>query len=278
MRRFIVEIDRSPPSLVGRYVPVLLLALSWILLFLTLPFSLVFCLKIVHEYKRMVVFRLGRLLPGPPKGPGIIFVMPCIDTHYSIDMRTMSFDVPPQELLTKDSVTVSVDAAIYFRASDPTATITNVSDAHLSTKQLAQTTLRNLLGTRTLTEIMADREGIARQAQLVLDEGTAPWGIKVERVEVKDIRLPYELRRVLAAEAEAAREAGAKVVAATGELNASAALKQAADCLMQSPTALHLRYLQTLAHISATNNHTIVLPLPMDLLRAVCAWLRKANQ
>uniref|UniRef100_A0A914DPU9 Band 7 domain-containing protein n=1 Tax=Acrobeloides nanus TaxID=290746 RepID=A0A914DPU9_9BILA len=192
-------------------------------------------------------------------------VLPCVDEHHMIDLRIMSYDVPSQEMLTKDSVTVSVDAAVYYRASDPIATISCIADAHLSTKQLAQTTLRNVLGTRTLSEIMIDREGIALQAQEVLDEGTYPWGIKVERVEVKDIRLPRELTRVLAAEAEASREADAKVVSAAGELNASVALKQAADQLTGSPAAIQLRYLQTLGRISNSKNHTIVVPIPMEL-------------
>ncbi|KAI1724531.1 SPFH domain / band 7 family domain-containing protein [Ditylenchus destructor] len=201
-------------------------------------------------------------------GPGVVLVLPCVDYYHMIDLRTHSYDVPSQEMLTKDSVTVSVDAAIYFRVSDPIATIFSIVDAHLSTRQLAQTTLRNCLGTRTLAEIMMDREGIAQEAQVVLDEGTDPWGIKVERVEVKDIRLPHELTRALAAEAEASREADAKVVSAAGELNASGALKKAAENLCSS-SAIHLRYLQTLIRISATQNHTIVLPIPTEIVKVL---------
>ncbi|KHN74561.1 Stomatin-3 [Toxocara canis] len=255
-------------SSIGYYT---VLTLVWCVVLITLPFSLFFCLKIVHEYKRMVVFRLGRLLSSSPHGPGVVVVLPCIDEHHMIDLRTMSYDVPSQEMLTRDSVTVSVDAAVYFRTWDPIATIAGITDAHLSTRQLAQTTLRNVLGTRTLSEIMTDREGIALQAQTVLDEGTDSWGIKVERVELKDIRLPRELCRALAAEAEASREADASIVSASGELNACTALRRAADLLSGSPAALQLRYLQTLARIATFKNHTIVIPFPAELIRSICS-------
>uniref|UniRef100_A0A0N5C754 PHB domain-containing protein n=1 Tax=Strongyloides papillosus TaxID=174720 RepID=A0A0N5C754_STREA len=247
----------------------IMLLLTWIVFFCTMPFSLFFCIKIVQEYKRMVVYRLGRLRGPKAIGPGIVLILPCIDEHYTIDLRTMSYDVPSQEMLTKDSVTVSVDAAVYFRTQDPVATIAKVSDAHLSTKQLAQTTLRNILGTRTLSEIMAEREGIALQAQEVLDGGTFAWGIKVERVEIKDIRLPRELCRVLAAEAEASRNADARCVSALGELESSVCLKKAADKLSETPSAIQLRYLQTLTRISRIHNHTIVLPIPIEIIRKV---------
>uniref|UniRef100_A0A915D088 Band 7 domain-containing protein n=1 Tax=Ditylenchus dipsaci TaxID=166011 RepID=A0A915D088_9BILA len=240
------------------------LMLAYILFLLTLPVSLLFCIKVVHEYKRMVVFRLGRL--KPEMGPGVVMVLPCIDLYHMIDLRTRSYDVPSQEMLTKDSVTVCVDAAVYFRVSDPIATVFCILDAHLSTKQLAQTTLRNCLGTRTLTEIMMDREGIAMEAQAILDEGTDPWGIKVERVEVKDIRLPRELTRVLAAEAEASREADARVSLTWSE-KASVALKRAAENFAGSSAAVNLRYLQTLCRIAAYKNHTIVLPIPVELVK-----------
>ncbi|KAK0390434.1 hypothetical protein QR680_019351 [Steinernema hermaphroditum] len=254
-----------------------IIAMAWVIFVATLPISLFFCIKIVHEYKRMVVFRLGRVLQRRALGPGVVIVLPCIDEHHLIDLRTMSYDVPSQEMLTKDSVTVSVDAAVYFRTCDPVATISSNRDARVSTRQLAQTTLRNVLGTRTLSEIMSDREGIALQAQSMLDEGTHPWGIKVERVEVKDIRLPRELCRVLAAEAEASREADAKVVSANGELKASMALKEAADSIASSPAALQLRYLQTLARISTTQNHTIVVPIPSQLIRSISSHIYKIS-
>lgn len=203
---------------------------------------------------------------GGVRGPGIFFILPCIDTYRKIDLRVLTYDVPPQEILSKDSVTVSVDAVVYFRTSDPIASVNNVSDAFYSTKLLTQTTLRNVLGTRTLSEMLSEREGIAAQAQTVLDEGTEPWGIKVERIEVKDIRLPQSLTRAMAAEAEATREARAKVVAAEGEQKASRSLKEAAEVLSQCPTAIQLRYLQTLTNIAAEHNSTIIFPLPMSML------------
>lgn len=258
--------DNCPAFNVGYYI---MLTMTWIIFLCTMPFSLFFCIKIVQEYKRMVVYRLGRLRGPKAIGPGIVLILPCIDEHHTIDLRTMSYDVPSQEMLTKDSVTVSVDAAVYFRTQDPVATIAKVSDAHLSTKQLAQTTLRNILGTRTLTEIMAEREGIALQAQEVLDGGTFVWGIKVERVEIKDIRLPRELCRVLAAEAEASRNADARYVSAQGELESSFYYKDAANKLSETPCALQLRYLQTLTKISRIHNHTIVLPIPTEIIRKV---------
>jgi len=240
--------------------------LSYIMVICTLPFSLFFTIKIVQEYERAVIFRLGRLLPGGAKGPGLFFILPCIDSYQKVDLRTVSFDVPPQEILTKDSVTVAVDAVVYFRISDATTSITNVENANRSTRLLAQTTLRNVLGTKNLSEILADRESISHTMQSSLDEATDPWGVKVERVEVKDVRLPQQLQRAMAAEAEAAREARAKVIAAEGEMNASRALKEAADIISESPSALQLRYLQTLTTISAEKNSTVLFPLPVDFL------------
>ncbi|XP_070549149.1 stomatin-like [Ptychodera flava] len=195
--------------------------------------------------KSTVIFRLGRLLPGGAKGPGIFFVLPCTDSYTKVDLRTVSFDVPPQEILTKDSVTVSVDAVVYYRVNNAIISVANVENANHSTRLLAQTTLRNVLGTKNLAEILADRENISHQMQSILDEATDPWGILVERVEIKDVRLPVQLQRAMAAEAEASREARAKVIAAEGEQNASRALKEAADVINESPSALQLCYLQT---------------------------------
>ncbi|XP_006811351.1 band 7 protein AGAP004871-like [Saccoglossus kowalevskii] len=244
----------------------ILVAVSWIVFVLTLPISVWFCIKVVQEYERAVIFRLGCLLHGGAKGPGIFFILPCIDAYQKVDLRTVTFDVPPQEILSRDSVTVAVDAVVYYRITNPTISITNVEDAQRSTRLLAQTTLRNVLGTKTLQELLADRESVSFQMQSALDEATDLWGIKVERVEMKDVRLPVQLQRAMAAEAEASREAKAKVIAAEGERNASRALKEAADVLSQAPSALQLRYLQTLNMISAEKNSTIVFPLPIDLL------------
>ncbi|CAJ0609626.1 unnamed protein product [Cylicocyclus nassatus] len=244
----------------------ILTIIAYIVVAFTLPLSACLCIKVVQEYERAVIFRLGRLMPGGAKGPGIFFVLPCIDSYKKIDLRVVSFDVPPQEILSKDSVTVAVDAVVYFRISNATISVTNVEDASRSTKLLAQTTLRNILGTRTLAEMLSDREAISHQMQCTLDEATDPWGVKVERVEVKDVRLPLQLQRAMAAEAEATREAGAKVIAAEGEQKASKALREAAEVIASSPCAIQLRYLQTLNSISAEKNSTIIFPFPIELI------------
>ncbi|XP_078786748.1 stomatin-like isoform X3 [Oryzias latipes] len=233
---------------------------------LLFPITICYCLKIVQEYERAVIFRLGRIIDKKPKGPGIFFILPCTDSLVKVDLRIISFDIPPQEILTKDSVTVSVDGVVYFRVSDPIASVANVTNANYSTRLLAQTTLRNVLGTKNLAEVLSDREGIAHSMQSNLDEATDNWGIKVERVEIKDVKLPHQLQRAMAAEAEAAREARAKVIAAEGEMNASRALKEASLVIAESPSALQLRYLQTLSTIAAEKNSTIIFPLPMDVI------------
>lgn len=242
-----------------------LYGLSMILVIITFPFSLFVCLKIVAEYERAVIFRLGRLVGA--KGPGLFFILPCMDEIQRVDLRTVSFDIPPQEILTKDSVTCAVDAVVYYRVFNPEASVTNVANAAYSTKLLAQTTLRNQLGAVTLAGLLSERDNIADTMQHILDEATDPWGIKVERVEVKDVRLPQNLQRSMAAEAEATRDAQAKIIAAKGEMDASKALKEAADVIAQSPGALQLRYLQTLTAISAEKNSTIVFPLPIEMMK-----------
>ncbi|KAI1903643.1 hypothetical protein AGOR_G00029310 [Albula goreensis] len=243
-----------------------LVIISGLFALLTCPISIFMCLKIVQEYERAVIFRLGRITDKKAKGPGIFFVLPCTDTFVKVDMRTVSFDIPPQEILTKDSVTVSVDGVVYFRVSCPVSAVANVTNADFSTRLLAQTTLRNVLGTKNLAELLSDREGISHSMQSSLDEATDPWGIKVERVEIKDVKLPHQLQRAMAAEAEATREARAKVIAAEGEMNASRALKEASLVIAESPSALQLRYLQTLNTIAAEKNSTIIFPLPMDVM------------
>ncbi|CAF3449997.1 unnamed protein product [Rotaria socialis] len=248
-----------------------LVILSYILCALTFPFSLCFIIKVVQEYERAVIMRLGRILPGGAKGPGLFFVLPCVDSIINIDLRTVTFNVPPQEILTRDSVTVSVDAVVYFRVFNPVMSVTNVTDASTSAQLLAATTLRNILGTKTLHEILTERETIAHLMQTHLDEGTEPWGVKVERVEIKDVRLPASMQRSMAAEAEAGREARAKLIAAEGEQKASRSLKEAADIINESPIALQLRYLQTLTTVSAEKNSTIVFPIPIELLQLVKA-------
>ncbi|XP_035703579.1 band 7 protein AGAP004871 isoform X2 [Folsomia candida] len=263
------DVDDLGSGVVG----LLLTSLSWLLVILTLPFSLFFCFKVVQEYERAVIFRLGRLQSGGSRG--IFFVLPCIESYTKVDLRTSCFDVPPQEVLTKDSVTVSVDAVVYYRVSNAIISIANVANAHQSTRLLAQTTLRNILGTKNLHELLSEREGISNAIQGSLDIATEAWGIKVERVEIKDVRLPVQLQRAMAAEAEAAREARAKVIAAEGEQKASRALKEASDVISESPAALQLRYLQTLNTISAEKNSTIVFPLPIDLIQGFMKGMRR---
>jgi len=239
---------------------------SFVLVLVTMPLSLCVTVKVVQEYERAVVFRLGRLRSGGAKGPGLFFIMPCVDTYKKVDLRTVSFDVPPQEVLSRDSVTVSVDAVVYYRVSNPTMATNNIEDYSHSTRLLAATTLRNVLGTKNLAEILSEREIISQVMQNALDEATDPWGVKAERVEIKDVRLPVQLQRAMAAEAEAAREARAKVIAAEGEQKASKALREAAGVIAESPSALQLRYLQTLNSIAAEHNSTIIFPMPMDIM------------
>ncbi|XP_002010111.3 band 7 protein AGAP004871 [Drosophila mojavensis] len=247
-------------------VELLATAISVLIMVLTFPFSVFICFKVVSEYERAVIFRMGRLRSGGARGPGVFFVLPCVDDYYPVDLRTVSFDVPPQEVLSKDSVTVTVDAVVYYRISDPLKAVIQVSNYSHSTRLLAATTLRNVLGTRNLSELLTERETISHTMQMSLDEATDPWGVKVERVEIKDVSLPTALQRAMAAEAEAAREARAKVIAAEGEMKSSRALKEASEIISSSPSALQLRYLQTLSSISAEKNSTIIFPLPIELL------------
>jgi len=239
---------------------------SLLLICVTFPFSLCWVVKVVQEYERAVVFRLGRMLTGKARGPGVFFVIPCIDMYEKIDLRTQTYDVPPQEILTKDSVTVFVNAIMYYKVSDSNKAVGNVDDYNTSTRSLAAATLRNILGTRNLGEILSERDSIAMEMKYSLDAATEPWGVLVERVEVKDVRVPERLQKAMAAEAEAAREARAKVIAAEGEHKASRALKHAADIITESPGALQLRYLQTLSHIADESNSTIIFPVPVDVI------------
>jgi len=252
--------------------------ISYLLVFITLPISIWGCVKVVQEYERAVIFRLGRLRSGGAKGPGLFFVLPCIDAYRCVDLRTGAFDVPPQEILTRDSVTVSVDAVVYYQVSNPLSAICNNDDYNRSTRLLAATTLRNILGTRNLSEILAEREDIGDHMHKSLEAATDPWGVHVDRVEIKDVRLPQQMQRAMAAEAESTRDARAKVIASEGEQKAAKALKEAADVISQSPAALQLRYLQTLNSISAEKNSTIIFPLPMELVGAFTqSGVRKRN-
>merc|ERR1712058_169722 len=253
-------------SALGGCVGTFLWIISMFLIVITFPLSLFVTMKQVKQYERAVILRLGKLKKGGPFGPGLFFVVPCLDDIITVDLRTVTFDVPPQEILTKDSVTVAVDAVVYFKVFNPMYSVVNVANASQSTRLLASTTLRNILGTKALHDILSDREEIARSMLSHLDEATDQWGIRIERVEVKDVRLPQQLQRAMAAEAEATREARAKVIAAEGEQKASKALKEASDIIAQSPCALQLRYLQTLATISTEKNSTIIFPIPVDMM------------
>ncbi|KAM5179600.1 stomatin-like protein 3 isoform 2-T2 [Mantella aurantiaca] len=247
----------------------ILLIVSALFTAITLPLSIWFCVKIIKEYERAVVFRLGRITSGKPKGPGIIFILPCTDNFIKVDLRVISFAIPPQEILTKDSVTTTVDGVVYYKIDNAIRSVANVYNVHVATAQLAQTTLRNILGTQTLSSILSNREEIAHNIQSILDNATHDWGVNVERVEMRDVRLPVQMQRAMAAEAEATREARAKIVAAEGEMNASRALKEASIVICESPAALQLRYLQTLTTIASENNSTIIFPIPIDMLQGL---------
>jgi regulator of protease activity HflC (stomatin/prohibitin superfamily) len=224
--------------------------------------------RVLREYERGVVFRLGRLL-GAPKGPGLFFLIPIVDKMVRVDLRTVTLVVPPQEVITKDNVPARVNAVAYFRVVDPLAAIVEVVDFQLATLQIAQTTLRSVLGQHSLDELLAERDKINQILQKIIDEQTGPWGIKVSVVEVRDVEMPANMQRAMARQAEAERERRAKVISAEGEFQASTKLSDAAEVISHHPIALQLRYLQTLLEISSTNNTTTVLAVPLDLLRAI---------
>jgi len=269
------EVVDNDSGAAGGCIEGLLWALSIFLCCITFPFSLFVILKQVQEYERAVIFRLGRVKKGGAMGPGLFTILPCIDNIVTVDLRLVTFDVPPQEILTKDSVTVTVDAVVYFKVFNPMASVVNVANASQATRLLGSTTLRNMLGTKNLHDILADREDVAKSMLTTLDTATDSWGIRVERVEIKDVRLPKQLQRAMAAEAEATRQAKAKVIEAQGEQQASKALKEASDTISASPAALQLRYLQTLSTVAAERNSTIVFPLPMEIMGAFMEKERK---
>jgi regulator of protease activity HflC (stomatin/prohibitin superfamily) len=223
--------------------------------------------KVAREYERGVIFRLGRLLPEP-KGPGLFLLIPIIDRMVRVDLRTVTLNVPPQEVITKDNVPVRVNAVAYFRIVEPKASVVQVENYMVATSQIAQTTLRSVLGQHLLDELLAERDKINTILQQIIDEATSPWGVKVSIVEVKDVEIPAAMQRAMARQAEAERERRAKVIAAEGEFQASERLRDAANVMATAPMALQLRYLQTLLEIGATNSSTIVFPAPIDMLRA----------
>jgi regulator of protease activity HflC (stomatin/prohibitin superfamily) len=224
--------------------------------------------RIVNEYERGVVFRLGRVDPANVKGPGLRILVPFIDRMYKVDLRTVTMDVPPQEVITKDNVTIKVNAVVYFNVMNPVDAVIRIANHLTATSLIAQTTLRNILGQHELDEILAEREKIGQALQKIIDESTDAWGVKVTSVEIKDIELPEVMRRAMARQAEAERERRAKIIAADGEFQASQKLHEAAQIIEQTKTALQLRYLQTLVEIGAENSTTVVFPLPMEFLNA----------
>jgi len=245
-----------------------------VLLFLIVLF-LFSAIKVAREYERGIIFRLGRLLPQP-KGPGLFILIPVVDRMVKVDLRTITLTVPPQEVITKDNVPVRVNAVAYFRIVDPKAAIVQIENFMVATSQIAQTTLRSVLGQHVLDELLSEREKINAILQGIIDESTAPWGIKVSIVEVKDVEIPGGMQRAMARQAEAERERRAKIINAEGEFQASERLKDAALVIEDHPIALQLRYLQTLLEIGGgSNSSTIIFPAPVDLIRP---FLEKADR
>jgi len=224
------------------------------------------CIKILKEYERGIVFRLGRALKEP-KGPGLFLIFPPIDKMQKVSLRLIALDVPPQDIITKDNVSIKVNAVIYFRIMDPRRSVIEVENAHFATSQMAQTTLRSVLGQVELDTLLSEREHINDRLQDIIDRQTDPWGIKVSNVEVKHVDLPQEMQRAMARQAEAERERRGKVIAAEGEYQAAEKLTQAAKKIATQPIALQMRYLQTLVEISAENNSTVIFPLPLDMMK-----------
>jgi regulator of protease activity HflC (stomatin/prohibitin superfamily) len=226
---------------------------------------IVSAIKVAREYERGIVFRLGRLLPEP-KGPGLFFLIPIVDRMVKVDLRTITLNIPPQEVITKDNVPAKVNAVAYFRIVEPKAAIVQIENFMVATSQIAQTTLRSVLGQHLLDELLSERDKINAILQEIIDEATTPWGIKVARVEVKDVEIPSGMQRAMARQAEAERERRAKVINAEGEFQASERLKDAALVIEEHPIALQLRYLQTLLELGSSQATTIVFPAPLDLI------------
>ncbi len=240
----------------------------WIVLASIGGVALLSSLRILYEYQRGVIFRLGRLTSA--KGPGLVFLVPFgIERMKKMDLRIVALDIPPQDTITKDNVSVTVNAVVYFRVTDPSRAVVEIEDYYFATSQLAQTTLRSVIGQSELDEILVEREQINRVVRDIIDQGTDPWGIEVPAVEVKDIGLPQEMKRAMAKQAEAERERRGKVIAAAGEAQAAVKLAEAATLIQDHPVAIQLRFLQTVVEIAAENNSTTVFPIPMDLFTPI---------
>jgi regulator of protease activity HflC (stomatin/prohibitin superfamily) len=233
-----------------------------------LVFYVLSSIKIITEYERAVVFRLGKLL-DQPKGPGVVLIFAPLDRMVRVSLRTIVLDIPPQDVITRDNVSVKVNAVVYFRVMDPRRAIVEVEGYHYATSQLAQTTLRSVLGQVELDDLLSERERLNHQLQQILDQHTDPWGIKVSSVEVKQVDLPPDMQRAMAKQAEAEREKRAKIVHAAGELEASEKLAMAAEVIAKEPVTITLRYLQTLTEIASEKNSTIIFPLPIELMNVL---------
>jgi len=240
-------------------------AIVFVIIAIVVVFVLLSAIKIVKEYERGVIFRLGRVTGGP-KGPGLFILLPFVDNMVKVDLRTVTMDVPPQDVITRDNVPARVNAVVYFRVVDPNKSVIEVENHILATSQISQTTLRSVIGQKDLDDLLTNREQINDELQRIIDEQTDPWGIKVSVVEVKDVEIPSQMQRAMARQAESERERRAKIIAAEGEYQASERLRQAADRL-ESPTALQLRLFQTMGEIAVNQNSTIILPIPIDLLK-----------
>src|SRR5258706_1728840 len=246
-----------------------------VVVFLVILF-LISAIKVAREYERGIVFRLGRLFPEP-KGPGLFILIPIVDRMVKVDRRPITLQTPPQEVITKDNVPVRVNAVAYFRIVDPKAAIVQIENYMVATSQIAQTTLRSVLGQHSLDELLSEREKINAILQGIIDEQTAPWGIKVSIVEVKDVEIPQGMQRAMARQAEAERERRAKVINAEGEYQASERLKDAATVIERHPIALQLRYLQTLLELGASQSTTIAFPVPIEMLKAFSAFAERRD-
>lgn len=251
--------------------------IPFVFIIVLIVFFLASAIKVLNEYERGVVFRLGRVL-GSPKGPGLIILIPIIDRMVKVSLRTVVLDVPPQDVITKDNVSIKVNAVVYFRVVDALKAVVEIENYLYGTSQLAQTTLRSVLGQAELDELLSHREKINDRLQDILDMHTEPWGIKVANVEVKNVDLPQEMQRALARQAEAERERRAKVIGAEGEYQAAAKLAEASEILSKNPMALQLRYLQTLIEISTEKNSTIVFPIPIDLIKVFTDKIKKDDK
>ncbi|XP_006867155.1 PREDICTED: podocin [Chrysochloris asiatica] len=247
----------------------LLVFMSLVFIIMTFPLSVWFCIKVVQEYERVIIFRLGHLLPGRAKGPGLFFFLPCLDTYHKIDLRVQTLEIPFHEVVTKDLFIMEIDAICYYRMENAALLLRSLAHVSKAIQFLVQTTMKRLLAHRSFTEILLERKSIAQDIKVALDSVTCIWGIKVEKTEIKDVRLPAGLQHSLAVEAEAQRQAKVRMIAAEGEKAASESLRMAAEILSGTPAAVQLRYLHTLQSLSTEKPSTVVLPLPFDLLNCL---------